>query len=432
MNRTFLVFLLLGAVSLPTSVQAQQADLDELKDQLALQQEAIDRLNAQIAELEQKQADLVTQEDLEDESAAQQDEVNALRENVFSRVNINGYVNSRFFADQSEQPTSFQQHHLGLLFSKQLGRFRVFTEVELANVPHHPELVSPEGESGHAEGGEEGGASEGGEEPHAEAGGDISREGSVAVENAWIEYNHARYLNVRVGKQLSPQYWWQNHYPNLILSTEIPIFLRELFPPELTGVLVHGIVARPAGESELGLGYKLYVANNQGEASQTDLQDQKAWGGRLELHLPASGRLRVFNVAGDIYRGAAALVEGSTEIFDNDVWGFESQLQVDRFLLNAEYARGHWLGLSRFGYYVQPAVRLQDQWVAFYRLEGLESQRVQRAERRHLAGVNFRPVPEIALKFEFYRSFALERDFIRSHEGRESFNGVATAAAFFF
>ena len=61
-------------------------------------------------------------------------------------------------------------------------------------------------------------------------------EGQVAVENAWMEYAHNPFLNVRVGKQLSPQYWWQNHYPNLTLSTDQPIYLRELFPPELIGV----------------------------------------------------------------------------------------------------------------------------------------------------------------------------------------------------
>jgi hypothetical protein len=101
-------------------------------------------------------------------------------------------------------------------------------------------------------------------------------------------------------------------------------------------------------------------------------------------------------------------------------------------VLNAEYARGRWLGLTRFGYYVQPAVRLQDQWVAFYRIEGLESQRVQRAEQRHLLGINFRPVSQIAVKVEYYRSIALERAFILSEEGRKSFNGLAAAAAFFF
>ncbi len=64
--------------------------------------------------------------------------------------------------------------------------------------------------------------------------------------------------------------------------------------------------------------------------------------------------------------------------------GFEGQLEISRFLLNAEYARGESDGVKRSGYYVQPAVQLHPDWVSFYRVEQLESPRLQRAERRHL------------------------------------------------
>ena len=89
----------------------------------------------------------------------------------------------------------------------------------------------------------------------------------MAVENAWMEYNHNRYLSVRVGKQLSPQYWWQHRYPNLTYSTSPPIYLRELFPPELVGAMVRGQVSRPVGNSEFGVGYSLYAANNNFEGN---------------------------------------------------------------------------------------------------------------------------------------------------------------------
>jgi hypothetical protein len=88
--------------------------------------------------------------------------------------------------------------------------------------------------------------------------------------------------------------------------------------------------------------------------------------------------------------------------------------------------------LTRFGYYVEPAFRVNDNWLTFYRVEGLESARVQRAEQRHLAGVNFRPLPQIALKMEYYRSLPKSRSFIDASEIRKPFNGVAAAAVFFF
>jgi hypothetical protein len=260
---------------------------------------------------------------------------------------------------------------------------------------------------------------------------DLSGEGQVSVENAWMEYSQSQYLNIRLGKQLSPQYWWQNHYPNLTYSTDQPIYLRELFPPELIGVMVKGSLSKSTDSSEWGLGYNVYVANNELEGNERgDLAREKSWGGRVQVRLPAGGVLKKFDVAGDVYRGRVALT--NSQLADDSVFGFESQLESGPFRLNAEYAHGETLGLTRFGYYVEPAFRFNDSWLTFYRVEGLESARVQRAEQRHLAGVNFRPLPQIAFKMEYYRSLPKSRSFIDASEIRKPYNGVAAAAVFFF
>jgi len=413
--------LLLTAIVFVAAVHpgwAQQNDLAALRAEVAKQQAAIQQLLQRIDALEKAQASSSTQT-LQDELKAQEDTVNSIRETVNSKVNLNGYYNFRFSADNSETPIAFQQHHLGVLMAKQLGRFNFLMELELQNVPHHPEIAAGvEGEEHSAE--------------EAAMSADISGEGQVAVENAWMEYNHNRFLGVRVGKQLSPQYWWQNHYPNLTYSTDLPIYLRELFPAELVGVMVQGSAARPVNASEFGVGYKFYVANNNFEGnSRTDLRDGKAWGARGQLRFPTGGMLKRFDVAGDIYRGHVGLV--TNELVDDDVAGFETQIEVSRFLLQSEYARGKSLGQTRTGFYVQPAVRLSDDWLTFYRVEELVSPRIGRAERRHLGGVNYRPFPQIAIKAEFYRSMPLERPFTESHdEERKPFNGIATAAVFFF
>jgi hypothetical protein len=407
---------------------AQQNEIATLRAELAKQQAVIAQLLQRLDALEKKGAPASAQ-DLQDNLKAQEDAVTSLREIVNSKVNLNGYYNFRFSADGSETPTAFQQHHLGVLMAKQLGRFNFLMELELQNVPHHPE-ISAENEEGHAE---EGAAAEGegAEEAHTAAETDISGEGQVAVENAWMEYNHSRLLSVRFGKQLSPQYWWQNHYPNLTFSTALPIYLRELFPAELVGVMVQGSAARPVGSSEFGVGYKVYVANNNFEGnSRTDLRDGKSWGGRVEVRFPTAGQLRRLDVAADVYRGHIGLV--SRELVEDNVVGFESQIEVARFLLNTEYARGQSLHQTRSGFYIQPAVRLRDDWLAFYRAEQLVSPRVHRAERRHIAGINYRPYPQIALKGEFYRSVPLEREFVETAEERKPFNGLAAAAVFFF
>lgn len=412
------VILVAAAVALMvTPAWAQQDDVARLRAELQRQQVVIAELLQRLDALEKKQTGAATRDEVKQEAETQQEVVNSLRESLLGRVNLAGYYNFRFAADSSETPLSFQQHHLGLLLSKQLRRFNFHMELELQNVPHHPEIRAEAGE----------------EAPHLEdeigEASDISGEGQVAVENAWMEYNHNRFLNVRVGKQLASQYWWQNHYPNLTLSTDQPIYLRELFPPELVGVMAYGNVTRPSGESELGIGYKVYLANNQFEGnSQRDLRDAKSWGARVQMRMPTGGALKRFDVAADLYRGRIALV--TQQLVDDHVYGVESQLEIDRFLLQAEYARGRTLGQTRYGYYVQPAVRLRPDWLAFYRVEQLDSPRIHRAEVRHLGGVNFRPYPQIAVKAEFYRAVPQTRPFIEHQE--QPYSGLAAAAVFFF
>jgi hypothetical protein len=410
--------LILAAVTFAQPAWAQQQDdVARLRAELQQQQAIVAQLLQRLDELEKKQAADVTRDEAKQDAETQQEVVNSVRESLLGRVNVNGYYNFRFAADNSETPVSFQQHHLGLLLSKQMRRFNFHMELELQNVAHHPEI---EAESGESTAGETSAAPS-----------DISGEGQVAVENAWMEYSHNRFLNLRVGKQLSTQYWWQNHYPNLTLSTDQPIYLRELFPPELVGVMAYGNVTKASGESEFGVGYKVYLSNNEFEGnSQRDLRDGKAWGGRVQVRLPTGGALKRFDVAGDLYRGQIALV--TEELVDDHVYGAESQIEIDRFQLQTEYARGRTLGQTRYGYYVQPAVRIQDNWTAFYRLEQLDSPRIRRAEIRHLAGANFRPYPQIAIKAEFYRAMPQARSFILPTEDRSSYNGLAAAAVFFF
>lgn len=405
-------------------VWAQQDELAKLRAEVAAQQASMTRLLERIDALEKKLSETATKEELEDEAKTQQDSVESVRESIARRVNISGYSNFRYVHEEPERPSAFQLDHLGLIFGKQLGRFSFLAELELSNVPHHAESAETQEEGEEGEEGEEA-------EEHVEEVADISGEGQVAVENAWMEYNHNRYLSVRLGKQLSPQYWWQHRYPNLTYSTTLPIYLRELFPPELIGVMVRGQVTRPVGTSEFGVGYSVYASNNNFEGnSQTDLRNGKAFGGRVQVRFPVSGIFRRLDVAADIYRGQTA-IEG-TELEEDNVEGFEGQLEISRFMLNGEYARGASEGVKRKGFYLQPAIQLHPDWVGFYRVEQLESPRLQRAERRHLAGLNYRPFAQVALKGEWYRSLPLERSFIEHEEERQKFNGFALAAVFFF
>ncbi len=137
MKRTlWLAALMAFAIGRPA--WAQQDELARLKAELANQQAIIARLIQQVEELEKKAQVAVTRDELEAEVKTQQDAVDSVRENLLGRVNLNGYYNFRFSADNSPTPLAFQQHHLGVLMGKQLGRFNFLMELELQNVPHHP------------------------------------------------------------------------------------------------------------------------------------------------------------------------------------------------------------------------------------------------------------------------------------------------------
>ena len=158
--------------------------------EIAKQQVVIAQLLKRIEALEKQPAPAAASlQELQDDIKAQEDSVNSLRETINSKVNLNGYYNFRFFADGSEEPMAFQQHHLGVLMAKQLGKFNFLMELELQNVPHHPEIVTERKRTR---------KSTRKAKKHAET--DISGEGQVAVENAWMEYNHNRLLSVR-GRQ---------------------------------------------------------------------------------------------------------------------------------------------------------------------------------------------------------------------------------------
>src|SRR5688572_27875351 len=184
MNRIVLLLAAILFVGGSHPVSAQQNEIAVLRAEIAKQQVVIAQLLNRIEALEkQTPPAAATVQNLQDDIKAQEDSVNSLREAINSKVNLNGYYNFRFSVDGSEEPMAFQQHHLGLLMSKQIGKFNFLMELELQNVPHHPEIAGEHEED-----------AEGEEDEHAEGGagteGDISGEGQVAVENAWMEYNH--------------------------------------------------------------------------------------------------------------------------------------------------------------------------------------------------------------------------------------------------
>ena len=286
-------------------------------------------------------------------------------------------------------------------------------ELELQNVPHHPEIVPEEGEERRRR--RRGRSRRNGHQRRRPGGG---RERVDGIQSQPL-------LNVRVGKQLSPQYWWQNHYPNLTSRRPRPIYLRELFPAELVGVMVQGSAATPVGSSEFGVGYKFYVGEQQLRGQQPGGSARRQVVGRPRPGAVPDGRRIAAVRRGRRHLPRPRRADGQ-ELAEDNVVGFEGQLEISSFLF-----RPNRRGASRSGRRA-PATTCSRRGASMRTgsrstaLEQLESPRIQRAERRHLAGLNYRPYPQIALKGEFYRSQPLERDFIHSEEGGSESRSTAS------
>ena len=385
---------------------AQQDDVARLRAELQRQQEVIGQLLKRLDELEKKQALTATNEELKQEAETQQDAVESVREIAAQPRESERLLQLPVLRRRVAGAGLASSSTISACCSGSSSRSSTSTWSSSSRTCRTiPRSTAKEEE------GEE-------DERRAAEGTDISGEGQVAVENAWMEYNHNRFLNVRVGKQLSPQYWWQNHYPNLTLSTDQPIYLRELFPPELVGVMVHGSAARPSGAVRARPRLQVLPVEQPVRGQQPDGPARRQVVGRA-----AAGEAADRRPAEAVRRGRRPLprpdrardpgARRRSRVRPREPDRSRSLPAPGRIRARAD-ARRDALRLLR----AARRAAAPTTWTTFYRIEQLDSPRIQRAERRHLAGLNFRPYAQIALKAEYYRGVPLQRSFIRSEEER--------------
>ncbi len=287
--------------------------------------------------------------------------------------------------------------------AKQLGKFNFLMELELQNVPHHPEIAAGRWEESEQADGEEATES------------DLSGEGQVAVENAWMEYNHNRFLSVRVGKQLSPQYWWQNHYPNLTLSTAASYLPPRVVPGgtgRRDGARVGG-ASRSARRSSASATSSTSPTTTSRATAAPTCSDGKSWGARGQVRFPTKGALAALRRGGRYVsrHGRARRTRSSPKTTSSG----SNRSSRSR----SSSCRPSGRAASRWGRRA-PAITCSRRTGSTK--TGSRSIASSSSRAREFSvpsggtwrGVNFRPYPQIAFKGELYRSQPLERDFIHA------------------
>jgi hypothetical protein len=315
------------------------------------------------------------------------DEVAGLKTSLDALPTLNGYYDFEYLADNAPgDKSTFRQHHLTIFVGAHRGPWRFLSEVEFEDG------VTLEGD-----------------------GTDVEGKGAVNAENAWLERVFSDAFTVRTGKFLLPHYWNVNHYPNIVLSTNRPLMVRQVFPTDAVGLMAFGNRYR----GRLGATWHAYVGNGESQTG-TDDNENKAAGAHLSLHL---GELFAPFVRMDV--GAAVHSErtGTGAARDAvDVWGVDAQFNSHVVEVLFEYAR-RTADQAREGLYVQPSVKVSDTVRLFYRYDWLDTGPL--SQTRHTVGVNVQPRPDVALKLEVNTNRY-------DSPGDEDHEQVAASVALFF
>lgn len=319
---------------------------------------------------------------------------------------VGGYVDVEYRYNLTGKTGSFDQRRMvPFLFAEITDRLHFGTEIEFE---HGPALENADGE---AEGA-----------------------GEIKIEFATLDYRFHEALNLRGGVLLSPIGRFNlTHDSPINELTDRPLMARQVIPSTLSEAGVGFFGTLYPGERSL-VGYEAYVVNGfdavLGEPEDGRLPIRDAGGKRGDVeNAPMNfvGRMAVspflgLEVAASAhtgpYGGYGDAKPASTR--NATIWALDATFNRGRFDLLGEYARLN-VGLAdslktagvapgREGYYLQANVHFGHGWLsprptssftAATRYDFVDYQRrggVEDRQRAITAGLNWRPVPDAAIK----------------------------------
>lgn len=257
-------------------------------------------------------------------------------EKFSSLFEVGGYADFEFISsDKSGTNDSFRIHHLAFHFVKDITKeWRMFSEVEF--------------EDGAKIGEEKDGAIK-------------YKEGKLFVEAFYIEYMRSQYLNLRLGRFLTPGGIWNvEHYPPFVPTQERPQHIRKIFPQISDGLQFYG----HTGFSNIIADYTVYASNGSGNTGHGDENGNKALGGRLKLKFPYLTNIEV---------GVSGYTEEDNSSVERKSYGADIKLQLNRLKFQGEYANvdfdpGSGGEFKTTGYYGQVTYGIK-KWDVIYRYD---------------------------------------------------------------
>lgn len=173
-------------------------------------------------------------------------------------VEVSGYADTEFtFTDNENENNRFRIRHLSLFFTKDIQKeWKLFTEIEFEDAPRIESNIASDVVN--------------------------KSQGTIFVEQMYIEYHPKVTWDLRFGRFLTPAGIWSiYHYPPYVPTQTGPLFYKVIFPEVSDGVQLRNSFT----VMDSALDTHLYVANGGGNPGRLDRNQNKAAGFRLNYAL---------------------------------------------------------------------------------------------------------------------------------------------------
>ncbi len=214
---------------------------------------------------------------------------------------------------------------------------------------------------------------------------------------AWANYKYSDALNVQIGRYITPQGIINvEHFPATLLDPEQPQFLRPfgsdtMFANFTTGFQIHG--RQFVGDNLADkLSYNVYVGSFVNDS------ENFVYGARGAYSLGNTGvTLGVNYNGGERATGVGKRFNGG----GLDVLVDKGKLlwKTEVFVTDEDSNTRD----NRFAWYTQPAWRLTDKWIAFYRYDFLDNGLREGDRIENVLGINYMPNSSVRLRAIYTR-----------------------------
>ncbi len=217
---------------------------------------------------------------------------------VSNFVKISGYADAEFRLTNSDNDNNrFRIRHLSVFLSKKVHeKWKFFSEIEFEDAPKIESIHTTDDAD--------------------------TVQGKILVEQTYIEYQPQLGLELRFGRFITPAGYWNiyHYYPYVPTQTR-PLFVRKIFPSYSDGIQVRKAISL----ADSMLDTHFYVANGSGNPGRLDRNNEKAFGGRL-------------NISKDLLDGFDAGISFYTDLEEDEV--LLDKVRKNSYALHLKLAHG--------------------------------------------------------------------------------------------